>query len=79
MPIEAHKRVGFGSVRYSVGQPMGFLSSWPAMALSHHVLVHTAFMRAYKRVDASGNLGVFNRSNLGMFDKYVILGDDIVI
>jgi len=24
------------SLRYSVGQPMGALSSWPALALTHH-------------------------------------------
>lgn len=27
------------STEYAVGQPMGMHSSWPAMALSHHVLV----------------------------------------
>jgi hypothetical protein len=29
-------------VRYATGQPMGFLSSWPAMALVHHWLVWLA-------------------------------------
>lgn len=30
-------------VRYSVGQPMGFLSSWSVFSLTHHVLIRTAF------------------------------------
>lgn len=33
-------------VRYSVGQPMGLLSSWSVMALTHHVLVAWAASRA---------------------------------
>jgi len=28
--------------RYAVGQPMGLLSSWPAMALTHHILINYA-------------------------------------
>jgi hypothetical protein len=27
-------------IRYSVGQPMGILSSWPAMAITHHMIVN---------------------------------------
>jgi hypothetical protein len=27
------------TVKYATGQPMGAYSSWPAMALTHHVLV----------------------------------------
>jgi hypothetical protein len=30
-------------VRYAVGQPMGLLSSWPVMAISHHYLVRLSF------------------------------------
>jgi hypothetical protein len=52
------------SVRYGAGQPMGAYSSWPAMALTHHVLVRIASRRAGKTV---------------FFDRYCILGDDIVI
>lgn len=33
-------------VWFSVGQPLGLLSSWPLFALSHHVLVWTAAERA---------------------------------
>jgi len=46
-----------------VGQPMGFKSSFPIMALTHHVVV----------MEAARIAGVEN------FTEYVILGDDIVI
>lgn len=50
-------------VRYSVGQPMGAYSSWPMLALTHHIVV----IAAAKRV------GVEN------FRDYGILGDDVFI
>jgi hypothetical protein len=49
--------------RYSVGQPMGALSSWAMLALTHHVIVQIAAMRV-------GKLS---------FSSYALLGDDIVI
>lgn len=52
------------TVRYGAGQPMGAYSSWPAMALTHHVLVRVAARRAGKSV---------------FFERYALLGDDIVI
>jgi hypothetical protein len=52
------------SVKYGAGQPMGAYSSWPAMALTHHVLVRVAARRAGKTV---------------FFTDYALLGDDIVI
>lgn len=30
------------SVRYAVGQPMGFLTSWAAMAITHHAIINYA-------------------------------------
>nr|UPW42134.1 MAG: putative RNA dependent RNA polymerase [Guangxi sediment mito-like virus 2] len=48
---------------YSVGQPMGALSSWAMLALSHHVVVAIAASR----------VGISN------FTHYALLGDDIVI
>jgi hypothetical protein len=33
------KRDKVESVKYSVGQPMGALSSWAMLALTHHLLV----------------------------------------
>jgi len=50
-------------VRYSVGQPMGAYSSWPMMALTHHLIVRLSARRA----------------GLHRFKNYAILGDDIVI
>jgi hypothetical protein len=50
-------------LRYSVGQPMGALSSWAMLALSHHVIVRIAA----------------NRVGLPGFTNYALLGDDIVI
>lgn len=51
------------SVSYKVGQPMGFKSSFPAMALFHHLLVQQA------AIDCK----------LTSFKDYCILGDDVVI
>lgn len=55
------------SCRYSVGQPMGLLSSWAAMALTHHLVVRTC----------AADLGLPPPGE-GDWD-YCILGDDIVI
>lgn len=52
-------------IRYRVGQPMGALSSWAVFALSHHVVVQWAAVRA--------GLGKVR------FTEYVLLGDDLVI
>jgi hypothetical protein len=55
---------GKHSVRYAVGQPMGAYSSWALLALTHHFIVQFAAWKAgYK----------------GWFDRYMVLGDDIVI
>jgi hypothetical protein len=50
--------------RYNAGQPMGTLSSWASFALTHHVVVQIAAMRA---------------GWTGLFSDYRLLGDDIVI
>jgi hypothetical protein len=51
-------------VRYAVGQPMGFLSSWSAMALTHHIIIHHCFILCgvppHKRT-------------------YMVIGDDMAI
>lgn len=57
------------SVTYSVGQPMGALSSWAMLALTHHAIVQWAALRAYKRGFPIKLL----------FTEYAILGDDVVI
>jgi hypothetical protein len=51
-------------LRYAVGQPMGALSSWAMLALTHHFIVQFAAHRA---------------GYTGWFKGYGILGDDIVI
>lgn len=55
------------TVNYSVGQPMGALSSWPGMALAHHALVWVSYARVHKKI------------NTKVFECYSLLGDDIVI
>lgn len=55
-------------VSWKSGQPMGALSSWPLMAVSHHLLVHYAYWRSHGFILPKT-----------MFSKYCILGDDIVI
>jgi len=51
-------------LKYSVGQPMGALSSWGMLALTHHVIVQVAAERAGIRK---------------LFLDYALLGDDICI
>lgn len=55
-------------VTWNTGQPMGALSSWPLMAVSHHMLVLYAHWRSHGK-----------KFPKALFDKYCILGDDIVI
>lgn len=51
-------------IRYAVGQPMGALSSWAMLAISHHVIVQLAAQRAGWTT---------------WFPYYAVLGDDLVI
>jgi len=51
-------------LRYAVGQPMGALSSWAMLAMTHHFLVQFAAWRV---------------GYTAWFRHYAILGDDIVI
>jgi hypothetical protein len=53
------------TVRYATGQPMGALSSWAMLALTHHMLVALAAKRVGFPV--------------GTFTSYAVLGDDIVL
>jgi hypothetical protein len=59
------------SVTYSVGQPMGALSSWAMLALTHHAIVQWAAHRA-KRRHPKASIPI-------AFRDYAVLGDDIVI
>jgi len=52
------------NVLYSVGQPMGALSSWALLALTHHAIVqYAAYLAGFRT----------------WFADYAVLGDDIVI
>lgn len=55
------------SVRYTVGQPMGALSSWAMLAITHHYLVQYSAWCA----------GVTPKTR--WFQDYAVLGDDVVI
>lgn len=55
------------SLHYAVGQPMGALSSWASLALTHHFLVQVAAWEA----------GVVPVGT--WFTEYAVLGDDLVI
>jgi len=63
--VDLHKlvRLPVDSVRYSVGQPMGALSSWAMLAITHHVIVKAASLLA----------------EIKDFGDYCIIGDDVVI
>lgn len=53
--------------KYAVGQPMGAYSSFAMLALTNHLLVHVAHLKA------------FNKSLTKGLGLYAVLGDDIVI
>lgn len=55
-----------GEYKYSVGQPMGALSSWAMLAFTHHLLVQFAVFRCKGKQELWYNL-------------YEVLGDDIVL
>nr|QDH87234.1 MAG: RNA-dependent RNA polymerase [Mitovirus sp.] len=57
-----HPKVG--NIKYAVGQPMGALSSWAMLAVTHHVIVQLAAYRTGWK---------------GWYPLYALLGDDIVI
>lgn len=56
-----------GSVKYAVGQPMGALSSWAMLALTHHFLVQVS----------AWQIGFVKPGRL--YRNYALLGDDLVI
>jgi hypothetical protein len=61
-----------GPYRYSVGQPMGGLSSWPGLAITHHWIVQLSAYRAYVRMYGTSD-------GYSWCENYEILGDDLVI
>jgi len=57
------------TVRYAVGQPMGALSSWAMLALTHHFIIQWAHWRVSAR----------NELPYTWCSDYAVLGDDVVI
>jgi hypothetical protein len=55
------------SVNYAVGQPMGALTSWAMLALTHHAIVQLS-------AEVAGKV-----KGTEWFEDYALLGDDIVI
>lgn len=39
-----------GALTYSVGQPMGALSSWAMLAITHHMVMQYCSMKAYPQL-----------------------------
>lgn len=73
VPLQYSGGVKQKNVRYAVGQPMGALSSWAMLALTHHFIVQYCAM--IERV-----MPVHPKTGLPLwFTDYAILGDDIVI
>lgn len=58
---------------YSVGQPMGALSSWAMLAITHHFLVQLAYREAY---EVPFNVP-FTKDT--WYTGYELLGDDIIL
>lgn len=56
-------------VVYAAGQPMGALSSWALLALTHHCIVQWAWCRVCSR----------NQERWSWYQDYAVLGDDVVI
>nr|WGZ76274.1 putative RNA-dependent RNA polymerase [Rhizoctonia solani mitovirus IF] len=63
--VAEKRKVNEGPYRYAVGQPMGGLSSWAGLAITHHWIVQIAASKANK-----GHTWYLN---------YELLGDDLVI
>lgn len=57
--------LGDGKVRYSTGQPMGALSSWAGLAVTHHFILQAASLALPGRI--------------GWEERYEILGDDLTV
>lgn len=81
----ANAKLPDDTYRYAVGQPMGALSSWAMLAVTHHFIVQLAWQLEKSRVqdpqiteDEFGEKWVHNPLS-DWFDGYELLGDDIVI
>lgn len=59
----------FTGLKYSVGQPMGALSSWAMLAVTHHLLVQLAYLQS----------DLVKPLHYEWYSNYEILGDDVII
>lgn len=59
--------IPIGPIRYSVGQPMGALSSWAMLNLVHHMMIQFIAVHLDKIPKGS------------WYTEYIILGDDLVL
>jgi len=66
------------ALRYAVGQPMGALSSWASLAVTHHIIVQLA--AEYAGVNRK-SVFRFKMHKWGFkwYDGYELLGDDIIL
>lgn len=71
-------------LRYEVGQPMGALSSWAMLAITHHYVAQLAAWKALKGqafgsfwINSPVDFHVF-KMNSPWYTGYEVLGDDIV-
>jgi len=60
-------------LNYTVGQPMGALSSWAMLAVTHHFIVQLAFRQAY------GMSLQIPYTQDTWYSGYELLGDDIIL
>lgn len=78
---ETSKDIAKGSfhniLRYAVGQPMGALSSFNMLAVTHHFLVQLAYQRTLPFYKKSQILLLFGE--MKWYDNYEITGDDLVL
>jgi hypothetical protein len=66
------------ALRYAVGQPMGALSSFNMLAVTHHFLVQLAYQRTLPFYKSSKILLFLGQRPL-WYDNYEITGDDLVL
>jgi len=59
----------YSGLRYAVGQPMGALSSWAMLALTHHFIIQWAWWRVCQS----------NGSQYYWYPWYAVLGDDVFL
>lgn len=64
-------------LRYSVGQPMGALSSFNMLAVTHHYIVQLAYLRSLPTYKKYG-IYLF-KDNFEWYSNYEITGDDLVL